>query len=159
LFVELVASMRQQLRRVQAAQMGNTADPLTRLRLGTAASLRYMAEHGNYFRFLDTELSDPRTSKMLRGDNEVYVTDAAKLISEGIALGLIVDENPKLLAYAVVSAVNQFSQAQRSGRLGCSLDETIRVATDWIERALRVPDHRSDSSPTPVVARVASPVA
>ena len=45
LFAELVRSVRQQLRRAQAAAMDPDADPVTRLRQGTEASVRFMAEH------------------------------------------------------------------------------------------------------------------
>ena len=45
LFAELVRSIRQQLRRAQAAAMDPDADPLTRLRQGAEASVRFMAEH------------------------------------------------------------------------------------------------------------------
>ena len=60
LFAELVRSVRQQLRRAQAAAMDDDADPVTRLRQGTEASVRFMAEHGRFFALLEVERHDQR---------------------------------------------------------------------------------------------------
>src|SRR3954468_14567425 len=55
LFAELVRSMRFRLRKAQAAAMDPAADPLTRLRQGTEASVRFHVAHAGYFSLLDVE--------------------------------------------------------------------------------------------------------
>ena len=50
LFAELVRSMRQRLRRAQAAALDPTADALTHIRQGVEASLLFMAEHAAVLR-------------------------------------------------------------------------------------------------------------
>ena len=136
LFSQLVTSMRQDLRRAQGTAIDPRADPITRLRQGIRASLEFMAEHGNYFRFLDVEISDARVRALLRDGNEVYVTDAARIIRAGIDAGLIVDEDPMVLAFGVVSGVNSFGAAHRAGRLDLDLEGVIKVTGDWVERAV-----------------------
>ncbi|MDO9173767.1 MAG: helix-turn-helix domain-containing protein, partial [Actinomycetota bacterium] len=58
LFGELVRTMRLQLRRAQAGAMDPNADPVTRIRQGAVASVRFMAEHQPYFALLDVERTD-----------------------------------------------------------------------------------------------------
>jgi hypothetical protein len=112
------------------------ADPLTQLRQAIGASMEFMSAHGNYFRFLDVETSDAKVRQLLRSGNEVYVTDAARIIARGIEAGMIVDEDPMVLAFGVVSGTNAFASAYRSGRLGLELDAVVKLTADWVERAL-----------------------
>ena len=66
LFGELVRTMRLSLRRAQAAAMDPTADPVTRIRQGAEASVRFMAEHQMYFALLDVERTDEALSPVMR---------------------------------------------------------------------------------------------
>ena len=74
LFDELVRSMRLRLRKAQAAAMDVDADPLTRLRQGTEASVRFHVEHAGYFSLIAANrvvvsslrcLPEPRTPSRL----------------------------------------------------------------------------------------------
>ena len=72
LFAELVRTMRHELRRAQAAAMDPAADPLTRIRQGSAASVRFMAEHQSYFALLDVERRDDTVVRSVaRGQRRV----------------------------------------------------------------------------------------
>jgi len=66
LFAELVASMRQRLRKAQADAMDPAADALSRLRQGSEASVRFMARHAGYFALLEVESHDRQVSALLR---------------------------------------------------------------------------------------------
>ena len=55
LMIDLVRSMRLRLRHAQADAIDPTADPLTRIRQGTEASVRFMATHRAYFALLEVE--------------------------------------------------------------------------------------------------------
>ena len=55
---ELVESMRLRLRRAQAAAIEANSDPLTQIRQGAEASVRFMAVHASYFTLLDVEYRD-----------------------------------------------------------------------------------------------------
>jgi AcrR family transcriptional regulator len=137
LFAELVRSMRQQLRRAQAAAMEPEADAVTRLRQGTEASVRFMAEHVRFFSLLDVERNDQTVAATLRESSDIYVQDAARVVKEAQAEGLVPDDHdPTLLAIGVLGAVSQFSHYHRTGRLDLPIDELARFVGDWTVNAL-----------------------
>jgi AcrR family transcriptional regulator len=136
LFSELVRSMRQRLRRAQADAMDEAADPIERVRQGTAASVRFMAEHATYFALVDVERSDPTIADRLRGGSEVYLDDVTALIEAAQQTGQIPDADPRLLALGVLGAVSSFSNAWRSGHIEMSADDLADFVADWVVRAL-----------------------
>ena len=137
LFAELVRSVRQQLRRAQAAAMDPDADPVTRLRQGTEASVLFMAAHVRFFALLEVERNDQRVAAVLRESGDVYVQDAARLVREAQAAGLVPDDHdPTLLAIGVLGAVAQFSHYHRTGRLTIPIDELARFVGQWTIQAL-----------------------
>ena len=137
LFAELVRSVRQQLRRAQAAAMDPDADPVTRLRQGTEASVRFMAAHVRFFALLEVERNDQRVAAVLRESGEVYVQDAARLVREAQDAGLVPDDHdPTLLAIGVLGAVSQFCHFHRIGRLTMSIDELALFVGQWTIQAL-----------------------
>lgn len=149
LFAELVRSMRLQLRRAQAAAMDPEADPLTRIRQGTEASVAFMAEHRAYFALLDVERSHDELSgrgsevaSVLREGSDVYATDVVRLVREAQAQGLVPDGDPQLYAVGVMGVVSSFSHALRNGSLDVDVDELAAFVGGWVIRALagEVPD-------------------
>ncbi|HUF98064.1 MAG TPA: TetR family transcriptional regulator [Ilumatobacter sp.] len=139
LFSELVRTMRQQLRRAQARAADADADPLTRIRQGAEASVRFMAEHSNYFELLDVERSDPAIASVLRSGSSVYRDDVTALVIEAQSAGLIVDANPHLMAVGVLGAVAAFDSARRSSKIDVSTDELAATVGEWVAKALRAP--------------------
>lgn len=136
LFSALVTSMRHRLRRSQADAMDADADPMTRLRQGTAASVRFMAEHVTYFTLVDVERSDPAIKEALRAGSEVYLDDVTALVGAARQAGLIPDADPRLLALGVLGTVSSFSNAWRSGQIEMTADELAEFVADWVVRAL-----------------------
>lgn len=136
LFSELVRSMRHRLRRAQADSMDADADPIERVRQGTDASVRFMAEHATYFSLLDIERSDPSIDDALRSGSEVYLDDVTALIAAAQRSGQIPDADPHLLALGVLGAVSSFSNAWRSGHIQLSTDDLASFVGDWVVRAL-----------------------
>lgn len=152
LFAELVRSMRLQLRRAQAAAMDPEADPLTRIRQGTEASVAFMAEHRAYFALLDVERSHDELSgrgsevaSVLREGSDVYATDVVRLVREAQAQGLVPDGDARLYAVGVMGVVSSFSHALRNGSLDVAVDELAAFVGGWVVRALagEVPDLRT----------------
>lgn len=137
LFTELVRSMRQRLRRAQADAMDPSADALTRIRQGTVASVRFMAEHATYFALVDVERADPAIADALRAGSDVYFHDVRALVEEAQRDGTIPDADPRLLTLGVLGAVSSFSNAWRSGTIDLPADELARFVGDWVTRALR----------------------
>ena len=137
LFTELVRSMRQALRRAQAQAMDPTADALTRIRQGTAASVRFMAEHATYFALVDVERADPSIADALRSGSGVYLRDVRALVEEAQRDGTIPDADPRLLALGVLGAVSSFSNAWRSGNIDLDTDDLADFVGGWVTRALK----------------------
>lgn len=136
LFSELVRSMRHRLRRAQADAMVPDADPVERVRQGTAASVRFMAEHATYFSLLDIERSNPSIDDALRSGSEVYLDDVTALIRAAQQSGQIPDADPRLLALGVLGTVSSFSNAWRRGHIELSTDDLATFVADWVVRAL-----------------------
>ncbi len=150
LFAELVRSMRLQLRRAQAAAMDPNADPLTRIRQGTEASVVFMAEHRAYFALLDVERSQDELSgrgsdvaDVLREGSDVYATDVIRLVRDAQRLGLVPDGDPQLYAVGVLGVVSSFSHALRNGSLDVDVDELAAFVGGWVIRALSGESHGS----------------
>ncbi len=136
LFAELVRTMRLALRRAQAAAMQPDADPVTRIRQGAEASVRFMAEHQPYFALLDVERTDDAMADVLKEGSDVYARDVRRLVAEAQAQGLVPDADPAFYAVGVMGAVSSFSHAHRMGRVQMPIDELAQLVGDWVTRAL-----------------------
>lgn len=137
LFAELVRSMRQQLRRAQAAAMDDSADAITNIRCGAQASVRFMAEHMAFFDVVETRRSDETVTPVLVESAEVYIADIERLIRGAQADGMIPeDTDPHLAAVGVLGAVSSFSQALRSRRVDRDISELAEFVGTWVVRAL-----------------------
>ena len=137
LFGELARTMRQQLRRAQAAAMAGIDDPVDRLRLGTEASVRFMADHVAFFELLDVERGVQRVDDVARESSAIYLADTERLVAEAQAAGLVPDDaDPHLVALGVVSTVGQFGAHHRAGRVSMDVDELARFVGGWILRAI-----------------------
>ncbi|MFZ4810499.1 MAG: TetR/AcrR family transcriptional regulator [Ilumatobacteraceae bacterium] len=136
IFAELVRSMRTRLRRAQAGAMDPDADPVTRIRQGTVASVVFMAEHRAYFALLDVERADDEVAGVLQAGSDVYMGDVVALVEQAQAQGLVADVDPHLLATGVLGAVSSFSHALRHGRLDMGIDDLAVFVGDWVVRGL-----------------------
>lgn len=137
LFAELVRSMRQKLRRTQAVAMSASDDPITQLRLGTEASVRFMAENSSYFALLELERTDERVAPVLREGTDVYSRDVQRLIIEAQRDGSVPEDlDADLASLGIVATVSSFGHHVRSGRVDESVEELARFVGDWVVRAL-----------------------
>ena len=136
LFVELVRTMRHQLRKAQAAAMDPDADALTRIHQGAVASVLFMAEHATYFSLVEVERADPAIADAIRGGSEVYLDDVTALVRDAQADGAVMDTDPQLLALGVLGAVSSFSHAWRGGRIDMSADDLSQFVADWVTKAI-----------------------
>jgi AcrR family transcriptional regulator len=139
LFVELVHSMRLQLRRAQATAMHDGADPITRIRQGTEASIRFILENQSYFAFLDLQRADPAIASVLEEGSDVYERDIERLIVEAQREGVMPDVDAHFAAVGVVGAVSSFGYATRHGRLTMQEDQLAHLVGDWVMQALTAP--------------------
>jgi TetR/AcrR family transcriptional regulator, ethionamide resistance regulator len=137
LFAELVRSMRLALRRAQAAAIDPDADPVTQIRQGTEASVRFMAEHRAFFALLEVEQHDAGLTSVLREGTDVHAADTERMVKEAQAAGQVDDAaDPALLALGVVGAVAYFSHFQRTGRIDRPIDALADFVGTFVVRAL-----------------------
>jgi len=138
LFAELVRSMRLRLRTAQAEAMDLDASAIERIRRGTEASVRFIAQHRAFFALLEVEQRSNSLPAVLREGTEIHAADTARLVKEAQAEGDIPeDRDAQLLALGVVGAVAHFSHFHRSGRIEMDVDDLARFVGDWVTAALR----------------------
>ncbi len=141
LFADLIRSMRLQLRRTQGAAMDPSTDPVTRLRAGVEASVRFMADHAAYFSLIESERTDESLRPVLSEGGEIYAADTQRVIVEAQRAGLIPDyADAQMLTLGVIGAVSHFCQFHRNGRTTMSVDELANFVAGWTVRAVGADD-------------------
>ena len=122
-FRDLASDLRTRLRREQARAMAGHDEPLQMIRPGAEASVRFMADHARSFALIAVENVDRQFVDDIRVGTELHADDSERLIARGIESGQIRDEDPRLLAYSVLTTVGWFAHLLHTGRLGMSIDE------------------------------------
>jgi AcrR family transcriptional regulator len=111
LFVEVLRSAHQDLRRRQQAAIGDEPDPVARLERGIRASMAWFHEHRSSFNLFQFAASEERFAAVLRQNQEVAIADTVRHIKDGIVEGRIADQDPEVLAQAVVGVTERLAQA------------------------------------------------
>lgn len=135
-FRDLIERTRHQMRQHQGAAIDPDADPLTRLRQGTEASVLFMGQHRRLYSIFEIESLDSELTKVLRTGSEVHVEDTARHVRHGIEVGLIRDEDPYVLAHYIVGTVGYLAHQHRLGRLPITLDELARAVGRLVIRGI-----------------------
>lgn len=104
LFLEVLASAQADLRAAQDRAV-EEPDPLRRLEHGIRASLEYLEAHREVLALFQLAASDDRFVGALRAGEEAMADELAGHLKEAIVAGAIPDGDPKVLAHAVVGAV------------------------------------------------------
>jgi AcrR family transcriptional regulator len=110
LLAEILKSSHQELRRRQQQAIADEPNPVERIRLGIRASMQWFFEHRKYFTLFQFAASDERFAPALRRNQEVAIGDAVRHIKDGIVEGQIADQDPEVLAQAVLGVVEQLTQ-------------------------------------------------
>ena len=142
LFRELAEKIRWQLRRHQADAMAlcASADALTQIARAAEASVRFMAEHAQFFALLEVENIEKQFVDVLRRGTDVHAADVGRLISVGISDGLIREEDDSLLSYGVVGMVGYYCHFHRTGRITVPVDELAAFVARSVVRLLAADD-------------------
>ncbi len=156
-FAELVTSTRSSLRLAQREGIDRSLDPLSQLRQGTEASVRFMASHAHLYALLQAEGPDQRISELLREGTQVHAADTATLIQRGITVGLVRDEDPLLLAYGVLGSVTWFCHFHRTGRITEPADDLATFVGRYVVRSVAADG--VDDSATVGLGDIARPAA
>jgi len=110
LFLEILASSSQDLRRLQQAAIGDEPDPLRRIELGIRASLRWFREHRHLFNLSQFAATEERFAVVLRQNDAVAIDDISRHLKEAMADGSIPDQDPAMLAHALVGATRHLAR-------------------------------------------------
>jgi AcrR family transcriptional regulator len=137
LFVELVTSMRRRLDRAQLEAMDPDATPLTRLRQGAVASVRFINANTPYFSFMQTEQHDPVLTNAIEAGRNRYLNDTIALIEEARLAGEIGEIDPCLAAHGVIGAVTWFTDAWRRRDLDQPAEVLAEFVGDWVVAGLQ----------------------
>jgi len=140
LFAEVAADIRLRLRKHQAAAIDPEAGPLRQIRQGAQASVRFMAENAHFFSLLEAE-TGAVTQESRRAGTAQHIRDVRVLITRGQEAGVILDEDPELLALAVVGTVGYFSHHHRTGRTPVGIDELAAFVGRTVVRSLAADEH------------------
>lgn len=110
LFLEILASSSQDLRRLQQAAIGDEPDPLRRIELGIRASLRWFREHRHLFNLSQFAATEERFAVVLRQNDAVAIDDITRHLKEAMADGSIPDQDPAMVAHALVGATRHLAR-------------------------------------------------
>ena len=138
LFKELVAAKSWELRLAQAEAIDAAANPLVRIRQGVEASVRFTSQQRRLFSMWEVDNLDEAFAPIVRASTRMHAEDASRHIAEGIAQGLIRDEDPLVLAYLVVGTLASLSVVRRSSQLDLSVDDIAAAAGRYVVHALAV---------------------
>ena len=110
LFLEILASSSHDLRRLQQAAIGDEPDPLRRIELGIRASLRWFRDHRHLFNLSQFAATEERFASVLRQNDAVAIDDITRHLKEAMADGSIPDQDPTMLAHALVGATRHLAR-------------------------------------------------
>ncbi|HEX4776657.1 MAG TPA: TetR/AcrR family transcriptional regulator [Acidimicrobiia bacterium] len=111
LLAEILREGHQDLRRRQQAAIGDEPDPIVRIERGTRASMAWFREHRHFFTLFQFAATEERFAPVLRRNEEVAIADTVRHIKDAIVDGRIADQDPEVLAQAVVGVVEQLTRA------------------------------------------------
>ena len=135
LFADVAADIRLRLRKHQAAAIDPAAGPLRQIRQGVEASVHFMAENAHFFSLLEVE-TGAVTQESRRAGTAQHIRDVRAIIVRGQEAGVIVDEEPDLLALGVVGPVAYYSHYHRTGRTSADIDALARFVGRTVVRTL-----------------------
>jgi AcrR family transcriptional regulator len=143
LFDAIVADMGHRLRRAQGQAMAGIDDPLERLYVGMAESVRFIAGNYRLYGIISSQLRDDSRLRETRAKTQrAQADDATSLLAEGQERGVVrADVDAAVLAHANAGVAYSFVQryADRryaDGRRGLDLEQVAHGAAGYVVRAV-----------------------
>lgn len=143
LFYEIVVDMGRRLRRAQWKAVEGIDDPLGRLYVGTAESVRFIAENHRLYGIISMQLrGDQRLRETRSQSRQVLADDVTTLIAEGQELGQIrPDEDPAVLAHTNAGVVFYYvllyaDGVYGDGRRRIDIEQAAHSAARYVVRAV-----------------------
>jgi len=109
-FVEILRAAQTDLRRRQQAAIKDVDDPVRRIELGVDASIAWFHEHREMFNLFQFAVTQQRFSTVLRQGQQVAVDDVVRHLKDAIVEGRVKDQDPELLAQAVVGVMSHLAR-------------------------------------------------
>jgi AcrR family transcriptional regulator len=110
LLLEILRESQQELRRRQQQAIGDEPEPLRRIELGIRASMAWFEEHRHLFNLFQFAATEERFAPMLRRGQDVAVADAVRHVKEGIVEGAVRDDDPTVLAHAILGVTSHLAR-------------------------------------------------
>jgi len=98
------------LRRRQQAAISEEDDPLRRIELGIRASLAWSAEHRDLIKLVQFAETESTFAEALRRGEEIAVADTVRHLKDAIVEGQIPDQDPEVLAHAVLGVTGKLAR-------------------------------------------------
>jgi AcrR family transcriptional regulator len=143
LFQEIVVDMGRRLRRAQGQAIAGIDDPLERLYVGTAESVRFIAGNHRLYGIILSQVRGDRRLRQARSQAErVQADDAAALLAEGQERGQVrTDDDPAILAHANAGVVYYFvllyaDAHNGDSRRGIDIEQAAHGAARYVVRAV-----------------------
>ena len=148
LFAEVAADIRLRLRKHQGTAIDPGAGPLRQIRQGAQSSVHFMAENAHFFSLLEVETGAVTEASRRQGTAQ-HIRDVHSIILRGQEQGEIVDEEPELLALAVVGTVGLYSHYHRTGRTNLGIEELSLFVARSVVRMLAADGAAADAALAP----------
>jgi AcrR family transcriptional regulator len=110
LLASLLEAAQLDLRRRQHSAIGDEPDPVVRIELGIRASMQWFSEHRDSLTLFQFAVTEERFAPVLRAGQEVAVDDLARHLKDAIGAGRAVDQDPQVVAYAILGVVQQLAR-------------------------------------------------
>lgn len=107
LFQEILREAQQDLRRTQNQAIADEPDPVRRIELGIRSTMKWSAEHPDFYKLTQFAVTEERFLPALRKGQEVAVKDVTRHVQDGIDRGVIRDTNPQYIAHSILGLSTQ----------------------------------------------------
>src|SRR3546814_9199620 len=118
LFLEILREAQTDLRRKQQQAIVDETDPIRRIELGIRASMAWSEVHRDHNKLIQFAATEAAFGEALRRGQDIAVADVVKHVKEAVALGLIRDTDPAVVAQAMGGGSR--SDERRVGKGGVS---------------------------------------
>lgn len=135
LFLEILRTSQQDLRRSQRHAIGDELDPLDRLAIGIRAAMRWWAANPDIATLVQFAATESTFAKALRRGQEVALGDAMVHLKDAVAEGRIRDADPEALGHAVLGLSSHLAR-ELVLRRGDDPDEVADLCTSILLHGL-----------------------
>lgn len=106
LFAEILREAVSGLRRAQAQALDGIQDPLERIAVATASSLRFVHRHMAMFSVFEEALTSGRFREVVRAGHKKLVEDTVEQLRAGFAAGTVRNGDPEMMAQAIFGTMS-----------------------------------------------------